>query len=111
MATATKPKPRTAADFKANHDRSVIIPNKMRAGLAALVKIGKEHYEYDEGFRALCGLQAAQLAEYRDSPEFRKHWFMTEGRSSNKGAKRVWFGDSKLAAKLRPKTQPTSYEG
>jgi hypothetical protein len=68
--------------------------------LAQLLKIGPEHYEYDEGFRALAGVQAGDLAEYRD--QFAKHWFITPGRSSNKGGKRVWFGNPKVAAKLRP---------
>lgn len=93
-------KARTAADFKAAHDVSVIVPTKIKAALAALLKIGPEHFEYDEGFRALCGIQAKQLADFRD--QFKTHWFITTGRSSNKGGKRVWFGNPKVAAKLRP---------
>lgn len=102
-------KARTAADFRAAHDKSVIVPNQIRKGLKALLAIGKQHYEYDEGFRALCGCQAADLSDYRDLPEFRKHWFITPGSSKNKGGKRVWFGDAKLAAQLGPKT-PTDEE-
>lgn len=93
-------KARTAADFQAAHDINVIAPTKIKQGLAALLKIGPEHFEYDEGFRSLCGLQAAHLAQYRD--QFKAHWFITVGRSSNKGGKRVWFGSAKVAAKLRP---------
>jgi hypothetical protein len=100
MAASTKA--RTAADFKALHDRSVIVPNKIRETLAALVKVGPEHFEYDEAFRGMCGLQAAELAEYRD--QFKKHWFITPGRSSNKGGKRVWFGNAAVAARLRPQS-------
>lgn len=99
---AAKTKARTAADFKAAHDKSVIVPTKIRAGIAALLKIGPEHFEYDDGFRALCGLQAAELATYRDL--FKKHWFMTPGRAGGKAGKRVWFGNPKLADKLRPDT-------
>jgi hypothetical protein len=93
-------KARTAADYKSTHEKSVIVPNKIKAGLAALLKTGPEHYEYDEGFRSLCGLQAAELAEYREA--FKSHWFITPGRTSNKGGKRVWFGNAKVAARLRP---------
>ncbi len=99
MATA-KPKPRTADDFRAAHDKDVIVPNKIRTGLTALLEIGPQHYEYDEGFRALCGLQGADLANYRG--KFVNHWFMTPGTSGGKGVKRVWFGDAKVAARLRP---------
>lgn len=95
-------KARTAADFQAAHDINVIAPTKIKQGLAALLKIGPEHWEYDEGFRALCGLQASHLALYRD--QFKQHWFITTGRSSNKGGKRVWFGNPKVAAKHRPAT-------
>jgi hypothetical protein len=101
-------KARTAADFKHAHDVSVIVPTKIKAGLAAMLKIGPEHFEYDEGFRALCGLQASQLAVYRD--QFKQHWFVTPGRSSNKGGKRVWFGNAKVAAKLRA-SLPDNSEG
>lgn len=93
-------KPRTVSDFRATYDRNVIVPAKIKAGLAALLKIGKEHYAPDEEFRNLCGLQGAQLADFRD--QFRKHWFFTPSISGNKTPKRVWFGDAKVAARLRP---------
>lgn len=93
-------KARTAEDFRAVHDKSVKIPTQIKAGLVSLLKIGPEHFEYDEGFRALCGIQASDLATYRD--QFKKHWFVTTGSSRNKGGKRVWFGNPKIAEKLRP---------
>ena|SRR5271165_1197274 len=107
MATASKPKARTVADFKAAHDRDVIIPNKIRAGLAKLLEIGKAHYEYDEPFRSLCGIAGKDLATYRD--RFKHNWFMTEGTNGAKNAKRVWFGNAKVAASLRP-TPPDTDE-
>jgi hypothetical protein len=102
MATATKP--RTAADFKAMYDRDTIVTGKIRAGLQALLKIGPEHHAADEEFRALCGLQGAQLADYRD--QFKQHWFIPPNvQGGNKTAKRVWFGNAKVAARLRPKSE------
>jgi hypothetical protein len=111
MAVSAKPKPRTVDDFKAAHDKDVIIPAKIRAGLAKLLEVGPQHYEYDEGFRALCGVQGAQMAAYRDLPEFAKYWFMAPNTRSggDKGEKRVWFGDSKVAARLR-KSPPGTKE-
>lgn len=100
MASKATNKARTAADFRAVHDKSIKVPTQIKAGIAALLKIGPEHFEYDEGFRALCGVQASDLATYRD--QFKKHWFITAGSSSNKGGKRVWFGNQKIAEKLRP---------
>ena len=96
-------KARTAADFSATYDRNVIIPNKIRAGLAALLKIGPEHYATDEEFRQLCNLQGAQLSDFRD--QFKKHWFMTPSTTGSKTPKRVWFGNAKVAARLRPTDQ------
>ncbi len=96
-----KSKPRTIDDFRSAHDKDVIVPNKIRAGLAKLLEIGPEHYEYDEGFRALCGLQSAELASYRSKHEFPNHWFLTAGANGVKSSKRVWFGSAKIAARLR----------
>lgn len=98
-------KARTAADFEAAHDKSIIVPNAIRAGIAAMLKLGPQHFEYDEGFRALSGLQASELAAYRD--QFKQYWLITPGRSSNKGGKRAWFGNPKLAAKYREKFNQT----
>ena len=108
MASAPKPKARTALDYRALHDKGVIVPNKIRAGLAKLLEIGPEHWEYDEQFRALCSIQGADLAAYRG--QFARHWFMTPGTAGGKGAKRVWFGDPKVAARERPKDQPIGHD-
>ena len=95
-----KPQARTAAQFRALHDKTVIVPNKIRAALKKLIDVGPEHFAYDEEFRQLCGLQAAELAAYRD--QFKRHWFMTAGLTKSSNQKRVWFGDAKVADRLRP---------
>ena len=99
MATAN-PQARTIAQFRALHDKNVIIPNKIRKALERLREIGPEHFVYDEEFRQLCGIQGAELAAYRD--QFARHWFMTVGLTKSKNDKRVWFGNSKVADRLRP---------
>lgn len=96
-------KARTVAEFRAQYDKSIKVPAQIKVGLAALLKIGPEHHETDEGFRALCGLQAAELSAYRD--QFKAHWLITPGSTSNKGGKRVWFGNPKLVTKLRSLSQ------
>ena len=104
--SAVKNKARTVADFRAAHDKDIIVPTKIRGGLAKLLEVGPEHFEYDDGFRALCGLQGAELAAYRNS--FADHWFLTPGAGSGKQSKRVWFGNAKVAARLR--TSPPDKE-
>ena len=99
-------KARTGAEFRAQYDPDVYLPAKIRAALETLRKVGPEHHASDEEFRHLCGIQGAQLAEYRDLPEFRKHWFVTPKGHGQKNPKRYWWGDAKAAAKYRPKNQP-----
>jgi hypothetical protein len=103
---ANKPKPRTAADFRAAHDKAVIIPNKIRAALAELIKIGPEHFEYDNDFMRLAGVSNTDMAAYRQ--QFASYWFDTPSKSGGKGSKRVWFGNAKVAARLR--TSPPDKE-
>lgn len=92
-------KPKTLADFKAAHDPDVIVPNKIRAALAAIEKIGPEHYEYEGDFLKLTGLSTTQLAKYRD--QFAAHIIDTPATHGKSSAKRVYFGSAKAAAKLR----------
>ncbi len=94
---ATKPK--TLADFKAAHDPNVIVPNKIRAALAAIEKEGAEHWLYEFDFLKLSGLSTTQLAMFRD--QFAAHIVEAPGGNGNKSTKRVYFGNAKVAAKLR----------
>jgi hypothetical protein len=96
MATA---KPRTLADFRAAHDPDVIVPNKIRVALEKVGAAGPENFEYEMEFAKLAGISVNQLAAYRD--QFAKHIVETGGTHGRKG-KLVYFGDPKVAAKLRP---------
>jgi hypothetical protein len=93
-----KSQPRTLADFKAAHDPDVIIPAKMRAALAAIEKEGAENWLYEEDFRKLASISATQLGAFRD--QFAAHIVETPGMHGKSG-KRVYFGNAKVAAKLR----------
>ena len=96
MATA---KARTLAEFRSVHDRNVVIPSKINAALEALLKIGPEHYEYESEFMKLAGISQADIGLFRD--QFADH--IVEAKVPGKGsnARRAWFGDKKVAAKLR----------
>lgn len=91
-------KPKTLADFKAAHDPNVIVPNKIRLALAAIEKEGPEHYLYELDFLKLSGLSTTQLASFRD--QFAAH-IVEAPAAHGKSIKRVYFGNAKVAAKLR----------
>jgi hypothetical protein len=92
-------KPKTLADFKAAHDPNVIVPNKIRATLAAIEKTGPEHYEYEGDFLKLSGLSTTQLAMFRD--QFAAYIVEAPMGNGRKSVKRCYFGNVKVAAKLR----------
>lgn len=94
----SKKNTRTAADFRAAHDPEVIIPTRIRAALDAMVKEGPEHWEYEADFIRRAGVSQTQIAAYRD--QFAAHIVET-GHAGGRSPKRVWFGDAKVARKLR----------
>jgi hypothetical protein len=82
--------------FRSIHDRSVTVPNKIKAGLAALRKAdGAEGWEYEADFVKRAGLSQTDLGAYRG--QFEAHIVETKGKS----AKRVWFADPGTAATAR----------
>ena len=91
-------KAKTLADFKAAHDPNVIIPGKIRAALAAIEKEGPEHWLYEVDFLKTSGLSTTQLAMFRD--QFAAH-IVEAPATHGKSTKRVYFGNAKVAAKLR----------
>lgn len=93
-----KPKVKTAADYRAAHDVDVIIPNKIRAGLAAIKKEGAQNWEYEQDFLRRIVVSVTQLAAYRDG--FKEH-IVEAPATHGRNVKRCYFGDAKVAATLR----------
>lgn len=91
-------KAKTLADFKAAHDPNVIVPAKIKAGLATIEKDGSENWLYEVDFLKLTGLSTTQLAAYRDA--FETHIVVAPA-AHGKSVKRIYFGNAKVAAKLR----------
>lgn len=89
---------KTLADFKAAHDRSVIVPNKIRVALAAMLKEGPEQYEYETDFIKRAAISQADMGEFRD--QFVKYIVMTAAVHGRAG-RRVWFADPKVARLAR----------
>jgi hypothetical protein len=91
-------KAKTLADFKNAHDPNVIVPNKIKAALAAIEKDGAENWLYEVDFLKLSGLSVTQLAAYRDT--FEAHIVVAPA-THGKTTKRIYFGNAKVAAKVR----------
>lgn len=88
-----KAQTKTLEDFRAVHDKSFVIPNKIRAGLAQL---GKDGWDYEPEFMKLCGVNPLDFARFRE--EFAE-FYVTVGGS--KSSKRAWAGTKATADKMR----------
>lgn len=99
---------RTLATFKASHDPSVIIPNKIKAALEAMRKNGGDEayaYEFSDStggtpFAKLSGVSIVHLNQYRD--QFKE--FLVEVKQdtgSRRGPRWVWFATAKAAKAAR----------
>jgi hypothetical protein len=98
MKPKVKAAPRTLSDFRAAHDPNVIVPNKIRAALAAMEREGPEQWVYEAEFVRAASLGQAQLATFRD--QFAAHIVETPG-ISGRSAKRIWFATAKAARAAR----------
>lgn len=94
----SKTNPRSVADFRALHDPAIVVSNKIRSTLAAMLKDGPEHWEYESDFVRRAGLSNSQIGAYRE--QFAEH--IVETPSMNRSSpRRVWFADAKVARKVR----------
>lgn len=92
--TRSEPKTKagkSVAAFRAAHDKSFIVPQRIREGLK---KLG-DGWEYEVDFMRVCGgLATTDIAAFR--AEFSDFWFETGGRNP----KRVWCATKELAKQL-----------
>ena len=81
-------------DFRKAHDRSYIVPRKIKE---ALEKLGPECWEYENLFlRIIGGVSQMELNQYRSYFED----YVVETKRGG-GGKRVWAGSIELAEKMR----------
>ena len=78
--------------FRAAHDKSFIVPQRIREGLK---KLG-DGWEYESDFIKLCGLRQTDFARYRE-PFLDDHCVTVGGKS----VKRCWAGTKAAAEKMR----------
>jgi hypothetical protein len=95
---AASAKKRGLDEFRAAHDKSFIVPSKIRAGLADL----GDAWEYENEFISRCKLSTTDFSRYRD-PFMSKHVVEVAGSNGRSSQKRVWCGTAAFAAKLRAK--------
>ena len=85
---------KSLAEFRQSHDKSFIVPQKIRAALKAL---GPKGWVYELEFLRLAGLCTTDLAAYRD--QFEEHWLIVDR------TKRVWAGSPAFKAELAQMAQ------
>jgi hypothetical protein len=98
MATAKKSVPKTVAGFRALHDPTVVVPNRIKAALEALAAEGPEHWEYEADFLTRAGVTPVQLNSYRE--QFAAHYVEAQ-ESGRRTPVRAWFGTAKAAKAAR----------
>lgn len=89
---------KTLADFRSKYDRSVVVPNKIRTALQALLKQeGPQAWEMEGDFVKRAGVSQADISKYRE--EFVKHVVVV--REAGKSERKVWFADARIASQVR----------
>lgn len=86
---------RTLADFRAAHDKNVIVPAKIQKALTDMEKESPENWAYEGDFIKRAGISQTDAGMFRE--QFTDHIVETSGKTS----KRVWFASVKVAAKVR----------
>lgn len=88
---------KTLADFRAAHDRNVIVPAKIRKALAEMEAEHAENWDYELDFMRRAGLSQTDMGAFR--PQFADHVVEVSG----KNPKKVWFASAKIAERARGK--------
>jgi len=91
---APKAAPRGAGksfdEFRAQYDRDVIVPGKIRAALKALGNT----WEYEANFARAAGVSSADLGSYRD--QFAAYWVQVK-----RDGRKVWSGSRNMVEQMR----------
>lgn len=92
-APAQRQAGRTVAEFRAAHDKSFIVPTKLKAALTAI----GDGWVYEAELVKLAQISLTELGMYRG--QFEEHIVTLKG--SEHGGKRAWAGTKATAQKLR----------
>lgn len=83
------------AAFRAAHDKSVIVPTKIKKELAKMAAGNWDAWEYEADFLRNAGVAFQDATGFRQ--QFEEHIVETSGRNS----KRAWFATVKAAKAAR----------
>ncbi len=102
----SKAKGKTLADLAAAHDKTVIIPNRIRQALTALAASGEE-WAYEADFRQLSSppLSHNELPKFRS--EFPNSWAEMPRTGNKSAVPIVWFATEELCKTWRKREQKT----
>ncbi len=84
---------KTLSDFRETHDKSFVIPKKIKEGLASL---GPAGWEYELDFIRRTGVNTQDFARFRE--QFEEYFVVV---NDGRNTKRVWAGSKSLADKMR----------
>lgn len=84
--------------FLNRHDDHTKIPKRIRETLTAMLKEGRDRWEYNDDFRKLTKLSVVQLKEYRRF--FAKHLIWAPPENSSRDRKLVWCACTTQADKF-----------
>lgn len=92
-------KPKTIQDFLNGNDRETIIRNRIKARLAAMLKIGPQEHDQEKDFCTAAQVNTVDIVDFRD--EFKAHVAHVP-KMMGKKARFFWFADPKqVPAKFR----------
>lgn len=88
--TKPKPKGKTIADLRAVHDRSVVVPNRIKSAIAVLAA-SDDSWAYEIDFLKLAKppIGSQDIAKFRD--QFADYWAEMPGINGKAQIRRVWF--------------------
>ena len=96
----TKKTGKTIADLRAAHDRTVVVPNRIRQAIAALKESGDE-WAYESDFIQLLkpSLSAVDVSRYRE--HFTDFWVELPSTNGKNSMRRAWFATKAAADKWK----------
>lgn len=86
---------KSLADFRAAHDKNVIVPARIKKALEEMNAESSENWCYEQELMKRAGISQTDMGMFRE--QFAAHIVETSGHNS----KRVWFASAKVAEKAR----------
>lgn len=99
----SKSKGKTIADLRALHDKSVVMPNRINAAIAALAATG-DSWAYEADFMKLAKppIGAQDISKWRE--QFTDFWAEMPSTNGKSQIRRVWFATKKAADEWKEST-------